>query len=90
MRIDVVGIGYRSKNMTKLIERGAIKVGTPARLVPEPTNPHDANAIQVVIDGEHVGYVARKDQASIATRKGWTVVELDTRVFNYAIVLGHE
>lgn len=26
-------------------------------LVPEPTNPHDENAIKVVVDGEHVGYI---------------------------------
>ena len=26
-------------------------------LIPEPTNPHDPNAIKVVIDGELVGYV---------------------------------
>lgn len=26
-------------------------------LIPEPTNPHDPNAIKVVIDGKHVGYI---------------------------------
>ena len=26
-------------------------------LIPEPTNPHDPNAIKVVIDGAHVGYI---------------------------------
>lgn len=26
-------------------------------LVPEPTNPHDENAIKVIVDGEHVGYI---------------------------------
>lgn len=26
-------------------------------LIPEPTNPHDPNAIKVVIDGQHVGYI---------------------------------
>lgn len=28
-------------------------------LVPEPDNPHDPNAIKVVVDGEHVGYIKR-------------------------------
>lgn len=28
-----------------------------AELVPEPTNPHDPNAIKVMIDGEHIGYI---------------------------------
>lgn len=26
-------------------------------LIPEPTNPHDPNAIKVIVDGEHVGYI---------------------------------
>lgn len=28
-------------------------------LVPEPDNPHDPNAIKVVVDGAHVGYIKR-------------------------------
>ena len=28
-------------------------------LVPEPTNPHDPNAIKVIADGVHVGYIKR-------------------------------
>lgn len=27
------------------------------QLVPEPENPHDRNAIKVVVDGEHLGYI---------------------------------
>lgn len=27
------------------------------QLIPEPDNPHDSNAIKVVIDGQHVGYI---------------------------------
>lgn len=30
---------------------------TTAQLVPEPDNPHDSNAIKVVIDNVHVGYI---------------------------------
>lgn len=32
-----------------------------AELVPEPTNPHDPNAIMVQIDGRCVGYLSRDD-----------------------------
>ena len=28
-----------------------------AELVPEPENPHDPNAIKVLVDGVHVGYI---------------------------------
>ena len=27
------------------------------QLIPEPSNPHDPNAIKVIIGGEHVGYI---------------------------------
>lgn len=30
---------------------------TKTDLIPEPTNEHDPNAIKVLIDGEHVGYI---------------------------------
>lgn len=30
---------------------------TTAFLIPEPTNPHDSNAIKVMIDNVHVGYI---------------------------------
>lgn len=30
-----------------------------AELVPEPTNEHDPNAIKVIIDGVHVGYIKK-------------------------------
>lgn len=39
----------------------------PAVLVAEPDNPYDANAIAVMVEGEQVGYIARKDQAAIAS-----------------------
>lgn len=28
-------------------------------LVPDPDNPHDKNAIMVVVDGEHIGYIKK-------------------------------
>lgn len=30
---------------------------TSVRLVPEPDNPNDPNAIKVIVDGEHIGYI---------------------------------
>lgn len=35
------------------------EVGQPLRLVPEPTNEHDGNAIQVFLGGQRIGYVNR-------------------------------
>jgi HIRAN domain len=34
-----------------------------AEFVPEPTNPHDPNAIMVKVDGRQVGYLSRRDAA---------------------------
>lgn len=36
-----------------------------AELVPEPDNPHDPNAIKVMVDGIHIGYVPAKRAKSI-------------------------
>lgn len=36
-----------------------------AELVPEPDNPHDPNAIKVMVDGIHIGYVPAKRTKSI-------------------------
>ncbi len=43
-----------------------------AELVPEPTNPHDSNAIMVRIEGRQVGYLSRKD----AVRLGPSIAEM--------------
>jgi HIRAN domain len=37
---------------------------TVAVLLPEPDNPYDANAVQVLIDAELVGYLSREDAAA--------------------------
>ena len=34
-----------------------------AALVPEPSNPHDRNAIMVQINGQHIGYLEKEDAA---------------------------
>ncbi|XRD69235.1 DUF2510 domain-containing protein [Microbacterium esteraromaticum] len=34
-----------------------------AALVPEPSNPHDVNAVMVQINGQHVGYLEKEDAA---------------------------
>ena len=39
---------------------GEVRLETTAALIPEPTNPHDPNAIRVEIDGKLVGYLPRE------------------------------
>ena len=38
---------------------GEVRLETTAALIPEPSNPHDANAVRVEIDGRLVGYLPR-------------------------------
>lgn len=40
-------------------------INKPVKLVPEPENPHDKNAIMVLIAGEKVGYISRNDNARV-------------------------
>ncbi|PWR24811.1 hypothetical protein DKG74_07015 [Zavarzinia aquatilis] len=36
------------------------RAGDPVELRPEPTNPHDSNAVAVYVSGRQVGYVSRQ------------------------------
>ena len=40
-------------------------INKPVKLVPEPENPYDANAIMVVIAGEKVGYISQDDNVQV-------------------------
>lgn len=66
---EVVGESFRSQDEL----RRAVP-GEPARLVGEPDNPYDAEAIRVeTADGTHVGYVAQKATKSL--RRAFTQAE---------------
>lgn len=45
---------------------GQIRVGDALTLQREPTNPHDANAIRVLWQGQMLGYVPRRENKAIA------------------------
>jgi hypothetical protein len=63
--IDVVG---ESRHQDELLELtggrrryGGVDVEAVAELVAEPTNEADPDAVAVMIDGRHVGYIRRED-----------------------------
>ena len=61
-RLSVVGAKFRGlDNYLAGITAGAL-----AFLVREPGNRFDANAVQVWIDGKHVGYLPKAQNAAIA------------------------
>jgi hypothetical protein len=43
-----------------------LRIGDALRLVREPANPHDANAIRIEWDGRMLGYVPRRENAHLA------------------------
>ena len=55
-RVPLPGRAARDR---RLDGDGEVRFETTAALVPEPSNPHDPNAVMVQIDGRLVGYLSR-------------------------------
>lgn len=53
-QVKLVGVSFRKEAVS------ALKPGAVVRIKPEPTNPHDKNAMRVTANGEHVGYLPRE------------------------------
>jgi hypothetical protein len=65
--LEVVGESRYQDALWKIVggRRGdPVRYETEAVLEPEPDNPHDANAIKVLIGGTVVGYLSREDAAT--------------------------
>jgi len=58
----VAGVTFHNVNFA------SIKKSSKVQIIPEPTNPYDKNALKVVIDGTHVGYI-KKELAETLTPK---------------------
>lgn len=69
---EVAGEGHHSAEIARLFPRGVPEEGVEdtfeADLVPEPTNRYDANAVQVVISGNLVGYLPKEEAATYQPR----------------------
>lgn len=63
-RTEIVGESHYQAALTKIVG-GRSRAGHDhqcvALLVPEPKNPHDRNAVGVLIDGMKVGHLSRLD-----------------------------
>lgn len=87
---DIVGESYYQSNLLTIAgpkTEDGVEIECTARLVPEPDNPHDKNAVSVQINGLKVGHLSRVDALSwniAAERQGMhgDVVEVD------AIIVG--
>ena len=63
---SIVGFKHRGPQFEAAVH--ALKAGAPLRLVREPTNQYDPNAIQVWADGVHIGYLPKAQNAALAAR----------------------
>jgi hypothetical protein len=62
--VNVAGESHYQDALREIVGPGAegeVAVDTEALLVPEPSNPHDSNAVMVQIDGKLVGYLPREE-----------------------------
>jgi hypothetical protein len=62
--VRVVGVSHYQDALAEITGRTGeerVRHRVKATLEPEPTNPHDPNAIRVLAAGRHVGYLSRED-----------------------------
>lgn len=87
---DIVGESHYQAELTRLAgpkTDDGVEVECDAVLMPEPSNPYDANAVAVLIEGEKVGYLSRADAArwdAQLNRLGWD----GERVLIEALIVG--
>ena len=65
--LEVVGESYYQAHLWRLVggfHEDRVRIAVRAVLDPEPDNPHDANAVRVLVDDGVVGYLSREDAAS--------------------------
>jgi len=85
---EVVGESYYQDALAEIAgpkTQAGVDLDVKARLVPEPDNPHDANAVAVYIQGRKVGHLPRDMAAewvAILTRRGdpQRIVEVDANI----------
>ena len=79
--ISVAGTTYKRRGI-----ENALHSRKSVKLVKEPDNPFDKNAIKVVISGEDVGYIPRGKQVSPDSRVSVCKMGLDPTPFLWLAV----
>lgn len=62
-RYSIVGTQF-CEGANKIV--GDLRDGAIVKLVREPTNQYDANAVAIYVDGARIGYVPKKQNAVLA------------------------
>ena len=59
----LMGANFRPASAKEILREAAI--GQYLDLEPDPENEYDATAVKILIDGEHVGFIAAKDNKRV-------------------------
>jgi hypothetical protein len=62
--VRVVGVSHYQEPLLAIVGAAGderVRQAVTATLEPEPENPHDPNAVKVLVEGRHVGYLSRDD-----------------------------
>lgn len=67
---DLAGVNYRETELMEIAEKaddGEYKYTFPTfgKLLPDPENEHDPNAVKVLVGGVHVGFIPAKDAQEV-------------------------
>lgn len=76
--LEVVGEASYRQNLRSLFGADEGRRYFQAELCPEPDNPHDPNAVKVLIDGKTVGYLSRRMAQVYKRRYGLQVTFVAT------------
>jgi len=76
--LEVAGCQHRLDSVAAAfsVDLGQVRLS----FMPEPNNRYDRNAIKILADGIHIGYVAREDQEVVRFALGQCTVPLIRRV----------
>ena len=66
MKSTIVGTKYRGADALSVLAR--LRPGNRLRLVREPGNPHDPDAVAVYRGATHIGYLPRRVNRDVADR----------------------
>lgn len=79
-QFTMVGAGFRPVEARDIVKQ--LSIGAPVTLVADPDNPYDSNAVQVVVDDVHIGFVPKEENGVLAmVLRGGQTLEAEVIAF---------
>ncbi|MEW7009507.1 HIRAN domain-containing protein [Lentilitoribacter sp. EG35] len=60
-KVNIVGESFYQDSLQIIWKRTNKDDRPKAKLVPDPKNPHDANAVKIEVMGMHIGFLSKED-----------------------------